>query len=91
MERAIEHAHENNGVDGNWEEKLEQAELMLRLQNLHEKGRIKRNILVGGYTGGSMKNYFEKVVEDLSPMRKEGKEEARGGKRRSAWKGEDKG
>ena len=25
-----------------------------------------------------MKNYFEKVVEDLSPMRKEGKEEARG-------------
>ena len=74
LDEAIRDAHLRNGVDDTFEHKVEQAKVLLRLQTLYEEGRIRKNLLVGGYTA-IMKEELQRIV-DLADQVSTGEEEA---------------
>jgi hypothetical protein len=61
LEQAIRDAHLHNGVDDTFQHKVEQAELLLRLQTLHENRKIQANLLVGRYTS-VMKSKLQHII-----------------------------
>ena len=71
LEEASKEAHLRNYVDDSFENKLAQAQILLRLQSLHENGKIPANLLVGGYTK-VMKPKLEEIVH-LAKSRKPAK------------------
>ena len=71
LEEASKEAHLRNYVDDSFENKLAQAQMLLRLQSLHENGKIPANLLVGGYTK-VMKPKLEEIVH-LAKSRKPAK------------------
>jgi hypothetical protein len=62
LEQAIRDAHLHNGVDDTFQHKVEQAKLLLRLQTLHENGKIQANLLVGRYTL-VMKSKLQHIID----------------------------